>query len=226
MLILMLRGLIIYVVVIASVRLMGKRQIGELQPSELVITILLSEVASMPLQDSEVPLLHSLVCIFLLVALEVVSSILSMKSRTFRTVMQGNSVLIITDGKVQQKNMRKIRYSVDDLMEALRLKDVFDIGQVQHAFVETNGAISVILKPEFRTVTITDTKIKEKPDGLPCLVISDGKLIEQDLNLCLMKKTDIEKILSKQKLTADQVLIMTCDKVGNINIIEKEEDNA
>lgn len=224
MLILMLRGLIIYVVVIASVRLMGKRQIGELQPSELVITILLSEVASMPLQDSEIPLLHSLVSIFLLVSLEVVSSILSMKSRTFRTVMQGNSVLIIQDGKINQKNMRKIRYSVDDLIEALRLKDVFDISQVQYAFVETNGAISVILKPEHRTATLKDLNIEAKPDALPCLVISDGKIINSECELCMMKSKDIEKFLKNQCLNKAEILIMTCDSLGNINIVEKETD--
>lgn len=225
MLILMIRGLIIYVVVITSVRLMGKRQIGELQPSELVITILLSEVASMPLQDSEIPMLHSLVCIFLLVSLEVVSSILSMKSRGFRTLMQGNSVLIISNGQINQKNMKKIRYSVDDLIEALRLKDVFDISQVQYAFVETNGAISVILKPENRTITLQDMQIPIKDDGFASLVISDGKILENELELCLMKKSDVEKILRDKNLTQKQVLIMTCDNNGKLNIVQKEVSN-
>ena len=129
----MLRGLIVYVTVIISVRLMGKRQIGELQPSELVTTFLLSEVASMPLQNKDISLFTCIVLIFMIVGLEVIFSVLAVKSDTFRKVMQGSSALVIKDGKLLQGKMKNLRYSIDDLLEGLRLKDVFDISTVKYA---------------------------------------------------------------------------------------------
>ncbi|MBR2893562.1 MAG: DUF421 domain-containing protein, partial [Clostridia bacterium] len=140
---LLFKGIIVYVAVIIAMRFMGKRQIGELQPGELVITFLLSEVAAMPLQGDDIPVLSSVSLVFLLVVLEMASSFLSMKSRSYRTLIQGHSVLIIKEGKLLKKNMKMIRYSNDDLMEALRLKDVFDIDTVQYAYIETNGSVSI-----------------------------------------------------------------------------------
>ena len=133
MLSILIRGIIIYIIVIASVRLMGKRQIGELQPAELVVTILLSDIASMPLQNSNTPLLQSIIAVFLLIALEIITSCLALKFRSFRTLLQGHSVMIVKNGKIVQKNMKQIRYSVDDVIEALRLKDVFDVSKVNFA---------------------------------------------------------------------------------------------
>ena len=125
----LVKGLIIYILMAVSIRLMGKRQIGELQPGELIITMVLSEIATMPLQDKNFPMLSGITLIFLFVSLELLSSFLAMKFRPYRTAMQGHSVLIIKDGHLLQKNLAMIRYSTDDLMEALRLKDVFDICQ-------------------------------------------------------------------------------------------------
>ena len=136
---------IIYLAIIPVVRLMGKRQIGELQPSELVITILLSEVAALTLQNPSTPLTISVVLIFLLACYEVFSSELCLKIPMIRNLMQGNPVLIIRKGKILEKNLKAIRFSIEDLLEALRLKDVYDIDAVDFAYVETNGAVSVNL---------------------------------------------------------------------------------
>ena len=148
MLPLLIRGIIIYTVLIASVRIMGKRQIGELQPSELVITFLLSQIASLPMESGETPLLGCVISIVLLVSLEVISSVLIMKFSKIRSVFQGNSVLIINKGKILEKNLKNLRLTVEDLMEALRLKDIFDISTVYMAYIETNGSLSVKLKNE------------------------------------------------------------------------------
>ena len=129
----LIKGLIIYIVVAVAVRFMGKRQIGELQPGELVITIVLSQIATMPLQDKDFPIISGIALVFLFVTLELFSSFLAMKFRPYRTIMQGHSVLIIKDGKLLKKNLSMIRYSNDDLIEALRLKDVFDISDVLYA---------------------------------------------------------------------------------------------
>ena len=182
----LIRGIIIYVTVIFAVRLMGKRQIGELQPAELVVTVLLSQVASMPFESLEVPLLSILSIVFLLISLEILCSVIGMKTKTFRNLIQGNPILIIKDGKLDQRELKNVRYSVEDLLEALRLKDIFDISQVQYAYIETNGSISVLLKNKFRPVTIDDTDIRTAPAELPCLVISDGKIVRSPLDICAM----------------------------------------
>lgn len=216
----LIRGAIIYVAVIFAVRLMGKRQIGELQPSELVVTILLSEVAATSLENESAPLLRSLGLIFLLACFEVFSSVLSLKNPLFRRLVQGNSVLIINNGEIVQKALKQIRYSVDDLTEALRLKDVFDIKSVDFAYIETNGSISVKLKKDYSPQTKSD---KYNEDGLlPCLVISDGKIIEKEFNYCNITKDRLNKILCKNGIDSKDILLMTIDKKGNYNIIKKQ----
>lgn len=222
---LVIRCAVIYFIVIASVRLMGKRQIGELQPSELVITILISDVASMPLQNMEMPILSAIVSLLLLVMFEVLISVLSIKSRTLRKILQGNSVMIIKDGKLIEKQIKLIRYSIDDLMEALRLKDVFDISQVQYAYIETNGAISVELKPQYRTITLEDMKLAAGSSSIPCLVICDGTVVDSEFDVCNMTEEKLKKILRKSNIEVEDVLMMTVDSAGKTYIKLKEEGN-
>lgn len=202
---------------------MGKRQIGQLQPSELVITILLSDVASMPLQSSETPLIGSLVAIFLLVCFEVISSVITMKFSSVRQLLQGSSVLVIKNGEIQEKNMREIRYTTDDLMQALRLKDVFDISEVDCAFVETNGSVSVKLKKGSLAVTGKDLELEQDEEPLPCLVISDGKIIKREFELCNLDEEKLKNIVKKRRLEIKDILIMTYSKDGKIFIAKKEE---
>lgn len=217
----LIKGIIIYIVVAVAVRFMGKRQIGELQPGELVITIVLSQIATMPLQDKEFPMLNGIALVFLFVALELLSSYLAMKFRPYRTFMQGHSVLIIKDGHILQQNLAMIRYSTDDLLEALRLKDVFDISDVQYAYIETNGSISVKLKKKADYLTAEDLNIEYTEATLPCLVISDGKIIKRDFPLCNMTDEKLDKILRKNNLKPTDVFLMTADKGGKTNIVRK-----
>jgi len=150
MIITVIRLAVLYCVVTAAIRLMGKRQVGELQPTELVVTILLSELVAIPIQDNSLPMATSLIAAAVLVSLEILNSLLSMKSKGFRSLTQGNSVPVIEQGRVDFNQLRDLRITYDDLLEALRLKDVFDITQVGVCMVETNGQISVQLKPEFQ----------------------------------------------------------------------------
>ncbi len=212
MLPILIRGVIIYIIVIVSVRLMGKRQIGELQPAELVITILLSDIASMPLQNGNTPLLQSVAAIFLLIALEIITSCLALKFRPFRTLLQGHSVMIVKNGRINQEEMKKIRYSVDDVVEALRLKDVFDIETVSFAYVETNGSLSVLLKEE-----------ENEPKQLPCLVVSDGKIVEREFSVCGLTKEKLLLFLKNKHIEPKDVLLMTYSKDGKASIVLKKE---
>lgn len=219
----LLRGLIIYVVVILAVRLMGKRQIGELQPTELVITILLSQIASVPLQSQEIPLVNTLTVIFFLVALEILCSAVNMKSKAFRTFLQGSPILIIREGRIIRSQLKKVRFTVEDLTEALRQKDIFDINQVQYAYIETNGSLSVLIKNAHSPVTISDADIKKAEAQLPCLVISDGKIIKGEFQYCAMTSKKLEGILKKENTALEDVMLMTAEKSGNYNIIRKAD---
>ncbi len=218
----LIRTVILYVFAIVSIRVMGKRQIGELQPADLVITLLISQIISIPIQDTDIPLVNTVIPILLLVGFEIITSVFNMKSIKFRTFMQGNPVVIINDGVLNQKLLTELRFTVDDLLESLRQKDVFDISQVQYAIVETNGQLSVLLKPENDTVTRDDLKLNPEPQGYKCPVVIDGKIVEQDFQICNTNTKKIEKIAKKEKLQIGEILLMTVDAVGNHTIIRKD----
>ena len=219
----LIRTVILYVLAIVSVRVMGKRQIGELQPSDLVVTLLISQIISIPIQDTDIPLVNTLIPIFLLVGFEILTSVFNMKSIKFRTFMQGHPVVIINDGILNQKLLKELRFTIDDLLEALRQKDIFDIAQVQYAIVETNGQISVLLKAEHDTVTREDLNLEPNPQGFKCPVIIDGKIVTQDFKICNMNNNKVEKILKKEKIQIKDIMLMTVDVVGNHTIIRKDE---
>jgi len=219
-----IRTLILYIFVVTAVRIMGKRQIGELQPTELVITILLSEVASIPMEDPEIPIINSLISIFLLVAFEIIVSVISMKSNRLRGIIQGNAVVVIRNGKIDQKELKRLRFTVDDILESLRQKDVFDINEVQYAVAETNGSLSVLLKDECKTVTLKDMKIKSKPSSLPCLIISDGRIITKNFADCNMTDRKLKKILNKRDIPVEEILLLTVDSYENVTLIKKDDD--
>ena len=167
MIISLIRAIILYATAILLIRLMGKRQIGELQPSELVITMLISEVASLPMQDNTIPMFNAIVALFILVSLEILSSALSLRFHKIRTVMQGHPVIIIRNGKIDIDALKKLRISINDLLSALRQKDVFEISQVSYAIFETNGKISVLLNPQDRNATASDLNLAPENNGMP-----------------------------------------------------------
>ncbi len=217
-----IRVTILYLFVSIAIRIMGKRNIGELQPTELVITLLLSEFAAIPIEDTSIPLINSLIPVMILISLEIINSVISMKSTTFRNLSDGNALLIIKDGKLDQKQLKKLRFTVDDVLSGLRQKDVFDINEVAFAVIETNGSLSVLLKPEFQNATKKDVSVKTKKDGFTCPVIIDGALLKKNMECCKINADDIEKILKKHKITQEQVFLMNIDKNKNAEIIMKE----
>ncbi len=217
-----IRVVILYFFVTIAIRIMGKRNIGELQPTELVITLLLSEFAAIPIEDNSIPLINSIIPVMILISLEILNSVISMKSTTFRNLSDGNALLIIKDGKLDQKQLKKLRLTVDDVLSALRQKDVFDINEVSFAVIETNGTLSVLLKPEFQNATKKDVNIKTKSDGFTCPVIIDGVVIKKNLEYCDISKETIEKILEKKNVHKKQVFLMNIDKSKNAEIILKE----
>lgn len=218
-----IRTVVLMLVIIISVRIMGKRQIGQLQPSELVVTILLSEMAATPMQDNDIPILNTLVAIAVLIGIEIILSAVSMKSLKLRSVLQGNSLILIRDGVLDQKQMKRMRYTIDDVLEALRQKDVFDISDVQYAIAETDGSISVLLKPERQAASALDVNNVPVDRGFPSVVIMDGRILHNDFSECGMTDKKLRKIVTASGLEAEEIFLMTVNKAGEINIIKKEQ---
>lgn len=218
----LIRATVLYAIIIFLIRLMGKRQIGELQPSELVVTILLSEIASIPMQDNNIPILHSVVALFALVAYEILTSAAGLKSYKLRSFIQGHPVIVIRDGEIDLKALKKLRMTVNDLISALRQKDVFDISQVSYAIFETNGQISVLLKPEYKNSTAADLDIYPKDCGMPFAVVCDGKIIEDTVAEAEIELSKIKKLVISSKIPLDEILIMTVNTEGVSYIARKD----
>lgn len=218
----LIRTLFFYLVITIAIRLMGKRQIGDMQPNELVVTLLISELAAIPLQDMDQPILSGISAIVFLVIIEILVSVASLKSFFVRKMINGQSVVIIKNGTVDQKAMQDVRMTVLDLVELLRGQEVFDISQVAFAVLEVNGELSVLLKSDEQPVTKKDAGIKSEADALPLPVITDGKIVKESLKALEISTKNITDRLKKKKLTPENVFLMTLDRNGTENIVKRE----
>ncbi len=221
-----IRAIILYIIVIFSIRLMGKRQIGELQPSELVITILVSNIATLPLEDLNIPLIMGIIPILSLVCFEVIMSWITLKSRKIRHIVSGYPKVIIKDGIVDQKVMNDLRFSVDDLMTALRGNNIFDIKEVQFAVVETNGNVSVYQKYEYRNVTNADMAFERKSLNPPEIIVSDGKLVKKGLEATGLGMSWLRSLTERKHITTDDIFLLTADSSGSYNLIKRSDPNG
>ena len=222
MIITIVRTVVVYFFVTLGIRLMGKRQIGDMQPNELAVTLLISEIAAIPLQDNSQPVLNGIVAIFMLVIIEIFLSVITMKSVKFRKLMSGNSAIVIKNGVIDQKAMRKVRLTVIDLIELLRGQGVFYIENVAYAVLEVNGSLSVLQKNQYLPVEKQDIpKLKIKGETLPLPVISDGKIILDAINSLGGSENEIKRRISPAKI--EDVFLLTLDKEGKMNVIMKEK---
>ena len=222
--IIFIRTFIVYVVAILAVRIMGKRQIGELKPHELVITILVSETANMPLEDNNIPLANMLVPIMLFVSLEIIVSAISMKSLSFRNVLQGKPIFVIRKGKLDEKQLKRMRLTMDDLIDAVRQKDIFDISTVQDAVVETNGSISVLQKAEEAPVTPSQMKLSVKDESVPITIVIDGKPVTEYFGEEKIDTHRIELIVKNTGKDIQDIMLLTIDDKGNTFVIPKRSE--
>lgn len=214
---------VLFIFIVAAVRLMGKRQIGQLQPAELVVTILLSEMAATPMQDNDIPMFNTLIAISVLVGFEIIMSSLSLKSIKLRNLLQGHSIILIKNGVLDQKQLKRLRFTIDDLLEALRQKDVFDISDVEYAVAETDGTLSVMLKSGKQPVTADDMGIKKPPSALPVAIVMDGEIIHSNIIDAQFSEKETEKALKDVKTDTEDIFILTLDKSGNKVLIRKEK---
>lgn len=223
MIVVFFRAIILYILIIFAIRLMGKRQLGELQPSELVITILVSNIATLPIEDVNIPMLMGIIPILTLVSLDVIMSALSLKSRRIRKIVSGSPKVIICDGIIDQQMLRDLRFSIDDLMEALRGYSIYDVSDVQFAIVETTGTISILQKFPKQPVTPEMLDIKGETKNPPQLIIDDGELVENALSFVKLGQGWLYGILADNKVSVSGVFILTADETGAFNLIKKEE---
>ena len=217
----LIRAVIIYITVITAMRIMGKRQIGELKPHELVITVLVSQVASIPLEDNSMPLANMFVPILIFVSFEIIVSIISMKSLNFRNLIQGRPMFVIRNGKIDEKQMKRLRFTIDDLIDAIRQKDVFDVSTVQDAVIETNGSISVLQKAEEAPVTPKQLKLSVDENSTPIAVVIDGKPVTEYFSTEKIKNSKIELVVNNENKDIKDIMLLTIDEDGNTYLIPK-----
>jgi len=196
---------------------MGKRQIGELQPFELVITLIFADVATIPMADTSIPLLNGIIPLVTLVVLQFFLSFLSRKSRYIRKAINGKPVIVINPDGIDYKNLKALNMSLNDLTEALRGCSVVNLDEVLYAIIETNGKTSIILRSENSPVTNEDIKLKKLQHALPMIIISEGKINVDNAKLANLSEDKIKEILSQAKIkNYKDILIMTINNNGKV----------
>ena len=217
-----LRTIVLYLLLIFAVRLMGKRQIGELEPAEFVVTMLIANLAAIPMQDGAIPLYSGLVPILTVLGVELVLSGLIMKSVRFRKLVCGKPVVLIDNGKLCQDNLRKTRLSLDELTSALREKNILDMTAVQYAILETNGVVTVFPYPKFRPANAKDAGVTVKEQFLQVTVVEDGHLFREDMKRAGKDENWVEQVLKEHQANLSDTLLLTVDKTGKVLFLRKE----
>ncbi len=219
------RTIILYLLLVAGLRLSGKRQIGELEPIELVLTLLISDLASVPMQDFGIPLLNGVVPILALIAMSTLFSCVSLRNVRFRSLVCGEPALVIKDGRIRQEVMRHNRLTLDELLEELRGQGVLDINSVKYAVLETSGHLSVLLRADQQPLTARQMAVAVEDDVLlPTVVINDGRVMDQNLRLAGRDESWLHQQLQKRKIRRPQdVFLLTVDEGGSV-VCQLKED--
>lgn len=217
-----LRTIILYLVLIAVIRLMGKRQIGQMEASEFVVTMLVANLASIPMQDNGIPLFSGFVPIVTVLGVELVLSTLSLRSVRFRKLLCGKPVILIENGKIIQQNLRKTRVTLDELSGHLREKDVLDIPSVQYAILETNGNLSVFPYPKERPASAKDAGVQVRKQFLPLTIVSDGKLLMENLQKAKKDVDWVKRVLRQHDAGLRDTWLLTVDGSDRVVFYRKE----
>ena len=223
---LIFRTILIYLCVLFAMRLMGKRQLGELQPEELVSTILISNLASISIESEEVPVTASLIPLFLIAALELLGSILSFRSQRFFNLMSGRPKTVILNGEIDQNALRTLRLTAADLMEALRGKDVFDPRDVSYAVVETNGSLSVALRPEKEPATLADLGARVQRAQATIPFVLDGQVLAENLTTCGKDAAWLERTAQANSLLLEEILILAGNDTEDYFLLKRSLVNG
>ncbi len=216
------RTLFLYLVLIFAVRLMGKRQIGEMEPAEFVVTMLVANLAAIPMQDGAIPLYSGLVPILTVLGMELVLSGLILRSVRLRQLLCGKPVILIDNGKILQENLKSARINLDELTGQLRAKDVLDIRTVQFAILETSGDLSVFPYPKEKPASAKDAGVQATGQHLPVTVVEDGYLSRENLERAKKDEKWLEKVLSRHNCGIQDTFLLTVDESGQVVWLGKE----
>ena len=217
-----MRTVLMYLVLIFVIRLMGKRQIGQMEPSEFVVTMLAANLATIPMEDPDLPISSGLIPILTVLVLELVLAFLSLKSIFLRKLFCGKPVILIENGNILQENLRRTRITLDELTGHLREKDVLDPRAVQYAILETNGNLSVFPFPKERPATAREAGIQARKQYLPITLVSDGKLLRKNLSVAARDEAWVLRTLKSKNATLESTYLLTVDGGGNVIFYEKE----
>ena len=222
MLISLIRSVFLYLILIAVIRLMGKRQIGQMEASEFVVTMLIADLASVPMQNNAISLFSGLIPILAVLALELILAGSSMKWLGVRRLLCGKPVILIEKGKITQRNLARTRVNLDELTGQLRAQGVMDLGEVNYAILETNGQISVFPYAKNRPAAAADLGLSPAEADLPYTVVSDGRVLEENLTLSGKNRAWLEGELLKRGCALREVFVLTVDGDGQVYFCKKE----
>lgn len=217
------RVLILYILVLITMRLMGKRELGQMQPFELVIAIMIADLASVPMSDTGIPITNGIIPILALLLIQLVISLINLKSIKGRSLICGMPSILIYRGKIDEKVMKKEKFTINELQERLRQNNVFNIGEVEYAILETSGQVTVIQKPEKRNTIPEDFGIIPEYEGIPYDLVIDGKVMNENLKAIGRDYNWLLKQVEKFKIKPEEALIVTFDGKGQIFCQAKEE---
>lgn len=218
-----IRTILLYLLLIAAIRLMGKRQVAEMEPAEFVVTMLLANLAAVPMQDNGLPLHSGLVPIFTVLSLELIIAVLTSRFVPLRRVLCGRPSILIRNGNVDQRAMETSRVSPEELFQKLREKEIFDLSTVKYAVLETDGELSVLSYPKYQSVTVGDLSLPGSPAELPFPLISGGVLLRHNLKDAGYDRAWLDRELRSRALRVSDVYLMTVDRTGNVSVIRKEK---
>ena len=220
------RTVVIYITLLITMRLMGKRQLGELDMSELVITILLSEIASSPITNPSTGILQALIPISVLASLELITSLLIIKSPLFKKIFTSRPSVLISRGKLDRREMKRVRISLEELISQIRQNGIYDLNEIDYAILEENGKMSIIPKSRFRQPDITDLNLPDNDSGIMHILISDGRINGHSLKILGKDRKWLDGELAQRNLSKRDVFCMTCNDAGDIYIILNDENIA
>ncbi|MBQ2916782.1 MAG: DUF421 domain-containing protein [Clostridia bacterium] len=217
-----IRVLILYILVLITMRLMGKRELGQMQPFELVIAMMIADLAAVPMGDTGIPITNGIIPILVLLLMQLIISIINLKSIKGRSIICGMPSILVYRGRIDEKVMKKEKFTVNELQERLREKDVFNIGDVEYAILETSGQLTVIQKPEKRNTIPEDFGILPEYEGIPYDLVIDGKVMHENLKAIGRDYKWLCKQVEKFKIRPEEALVVTFDGKGQIFCQEKE----
>ena len=222
MLIVFFRSIVLYIIVLIVMRLMGKREIGQLQPFELAIAIMIADLAAVPMAETGIPISNGIIPILGLLVMHLIISFLNLKSMKIREILCGKPAILIYRGKIDEKVLKKERFTLNELQERLRGSNIVNLGDVEYAILETNGQVTVIQKPDKRTTTPKDFNIMPEYEGIPYDLVADGKVMYKNLKNIGRDYNWLKKEVNKFNMEPEEALIVTFDG-GNQIFCQKKE---